>query len=121
MSETTGQHATQPAPTHPELEAIRSTLWRQAMAIVGAGVIGFGGTSIGAYATYQADRARDEEIHDRLERDLARLERNADSAATESDSLRGDLAALKATYEAGQADTRSRLVRIEAALDGRRR
>lgn len=98
---------------------IRAELWKQGVAIVLAGV-GLLATTGGAfYVKVQTDQARAEEVHNRLERDVEALERDLRDSSDALDELQGDVRALKAAYESGQADTRSRLVRIEAALDRR--
>jgi len=98
---------------------IRTELWKQGLAIVLAGV-GLLATTGGAfYVKVQTDMARAEEVHHRLERDVQQLEDDMRDSSDAVDDLQGDVRALKAAYEAGQADTRSRLVRIEAALDRR--
>lgn len=123
MSETTGQHRTEQAEqteVHGEFVALRSAMTRWVGTLVGAGLIALGSASLVFYTEEQANRARDEQIHERLERDLAALERDQREAADAADDLSGELRALKALVEAGHADQRARLERIERALDDRR-
>lgn len=106
------------------LAAWRRELWKQGLAIVlsGAGLLAtVGGTF---YVRVTAEEARNQEIHARIERDVESLQRDQREATTRAENTQGDLRALKASFEAGQADTRARLIRIENgldALDGLRR
>jgi hypothetical protein len=118
-SETTGQHSV-PETQGGVLDAMRAALWKQAIAIVLSGVGLLGATGAAFYVDVQADRARDEEIHERLEHDVRELESEQRAAAEAADDLSGDLRALKAIVEQGHADQRARLARIEALLDAQR-
>lgn len=106
---------------HDPLAEVRAALWKQGLAIILSGITMLGSAAGVFYVRVSEDRARAEEVHHRLERDVEAIQRDRREDADALDDLSGDMRALKAAYEAGQADTRSRLVRIESALDGRRR
>lgn len=119
-SETTGSHQV-PDTKGGVLDAIRRDIWRQGLAIVLSGVGMLGATGAAFYVDAQSRAARDEQIHERLREDLDALDRDRRTDADALDDLRGDVRALKAAYETGQADTIRRLERIDEAIGGRRR
>lgn len=100
---------------------VQGAMWKQAIGIIGAGIVGFGSLAGAFYVQVTSTIERYEEVHHRLERDVESLQADRREDRDDFDDLVGDVRALKAAYEAGQADTRARLIRIESALDGRRR
>lgn len=103
------------------LAAWKRELWKQGLAIVLSGIALLASVGGAFYVQVQAESARNDEIHERIERDVETLRTDRREDRDDFDDLQGDVRALKAAYEAGQADTRARLIRIENALDGRRR
>lgn len=103
--------------TTGEETTIKSLLLKQGIAIVAAGVIGFGSAGFAAYSSIMTEQARSEEVHRHLEADISALESSRDRDAMTVNGLAGDMAAVKQALGTGQRDTRDRLTRIEAALD----
>ena len=100
-----------------EAKDLKAAFMKWALGIIATGIIGFGGTALTFYSSVQADQARSEEVHRRLESDIVELNAATDGHTQALADIAGDVSSLKAVVESGQRDELRRLQRIEAAID----
>lgn len=115
----------------PEAEKIIAAaskhIGKRLVALALTGIVGAASIAVTGYAQLEADRARYEEIHARLDRDIGDLKEGAHEADNDLGAIRDNVTAIKATVEQSRSDQRARLERIERTLDalaerrGRRR